>query len=1189
MAESTEVVSREQTARAFIEDRVDERARRNTAEQVQDTCSFARAERLLGREYHGRFLIELLQNAADAWRESGPNGARSRARVVLDAGPSLLVANQGAPFPEDAVIESLGQIGRSTKAQGEAIGHKGIGFKSVLEVSLTPELYSGLQAATPTLAVRFDPRLALDLIRARSPAWDRHIAEVDDVRDPISAVPILRYPMWVETLPAEIRALANDGFDTVILLPFHDQLRPEPNIDLETWLGSVRDALRDLTDEMLLLLGTFDRLEISDRLGGTSEVIEPQLEAAKEVALGTRRELVTVTRNGTATSRWRLYRRTLPDTRDLSGEIAVGLRVALDGERIVPAVDESFAAPFHLFFPTKIGSGLPFLLHGYFQVNAARTGFYDGAAAENNAILDVLADLVAKAVADTAAHDAPAVASLPDLLGQCLPPEEAHATTFYARALDLLDRIAWVPLEPGPGIPELAKPMGLLVDEQTDLIDRIARAFPPRYILARTDRGVPSREIGSAGHHFLVHRQPEGRSDLWESLALLCRPGAEGPWERGDEDAGFRALLDLVAALEVRDREETDDLLDGLREDSESCLLPVVAADGGRTLLPVPNVAEGIAGRRSRLVMARTREVNGAVLVPPDAMDVAFLRDGLLDSEAQVDRARPLGVRDFTVDNILERLRGVGSSDVDAEPVLWFLWALLARETRSEFSTETAAQRAVEFDPSAWFWCRPGHGGTAGPEADRQRRRRLLAATHLLARDGSWRPAETLSFGADWADWLESGACGPVTAAMTARATAYRALDAVAPSNAAMIATPEIVLPFLPDPVVTDDFEEEDHHQLNAERHAFLLTLGVWEVIPVEAFESRDMQNRDRIPWTGPSLDARMHRIVDAGGWQFVGYHWTGGEHRNVWIAEDFRFRWSLAEAAARDAMRTAWLVSVGTRLYSRLEHVAAFCPGCTSNGASHVKRYQSLPEENYPSLLAIELQTEPWIPAVLNGEKLQTPQFAPSVWWAERPPSRAGLQQSPLRYLQLCDPDVRLAPELQQLAGITTLEAADRVRLEDLVQRLRRGFEHADLPLLPDSSSGARQAFMGLHRLAYERLSELALGDEDAAEVLTQAGVLCDLGDRLEYVEPTEARHDDGRFAAYRRYFSGKVPFATLPRDRNQVAARLKIPPFVVSLNRRPSETSRDVTDELAGLLGDRTPELLAIVVHHSLRNADP
>jgi hypothetical protein len=30
------------------------------------------------------------------------------------------------------------------------------------------------------------------------------------------------------------------------------------------------------------------------------------------------------------------------------------------------------SAPFHLFFPTGIGSGLPFLLHGYFEVDAAR-------------------------------------------------------------------------------------------------------------------------------------------------------------------------------------------------------------------------------------------------------------------------------------------------------------------------------------------------------------------------------------------------------------------------------------------------------------------------------------------------------------------------------------------------------------------------------------------------------------------------------------------------------------------------------------------------------------------------------------------------------------------------------------------------------------------------------------------------
>jgi len=206
MADLAQVAAgREGAARHLIETRVAERATRNTAEEVQETCSFARAERLLGREYHGRFLIELLQNAADAWRDRGRDAKRSKVRVEVSEGPVLLVANQGNVFPAKSVIESLGQIGRSTKAHGEAIGHKGIGFKSVLEVSLTPQLYSGLGEPAPALAVRFDPREALDLIRSNSPDWDAQLAQVEDIDDPIAAVPVLRYPTWVDGLPATSR------------------------------------------------------------------------------------------------------------------------------------------------------------------------------------------------------------------------------------------------------------------------------------------------------------------------------------------------------------------------------------------------------------------------------------------------------------------------------------------------------------------------------------------------------------------------------------------------------------------------------------------------------------------------------------------------------------------------------------------------------------------------------------------------------------------------------------------------------------------------------------------------------------------------------------------------------------------------------------------------------------------------
>jgi hypothetical protein len=1025
----------------------------------------------------------------------------------------------------------------------------------------------------------------LELIRSHSPAWDDHFAAVDDIHDPILAVPVLRYPTWVDTLPAEVQALANDGFDTVIRLPFNDRLRPEPSTNRGAWLRLVRGALSDLSDEMLLLLGTFDRLEIVDRLDRNEHVIEPEWSPEADLARGATRELVTVTRNRSPTSRWRLYRRTLPDTHDLSGEIAVGLRHALDGEGLMPAVSGLASAPFHLFFPTKIGSGLPFLLHGYFEVNAARTGFYDGSAAQNEAILEELTDLVAVAVADTADHDPGTVATMPDLLGEASPPEDPHAAAFRERALRLLDDIAWVPLEAEPGLPELAKPTELVVDERTELVDKIAEVFPPTYILNRTGLGMPSRRIGVAGHRFLLERCPEDAPNLWDSLEALFRPGKQGPWASGEEDSGFRALLDLVAALDLHEREKADGLLEGLRGDPESCLLPVLAADGGRTLLPVSDVGEGVAGRRSLLVMARAREVGGMALVPPEALDVAFLPDGLLASEAEIDRAKPLGVRNFTVDNILDRLRGIDSADGNSDGVLRFLWALLVRETRSDFSTSTAAERAIEFDPSAWFWCRPGHGGSPGPEADRQRRRRLLAATLLPARDGKWRPAGTLAFGSEWASWLDRGACGPPTGASMARAKTYRALDAVSLSDSTMLGAPETVLPYLADHAAPDEPDEADEREWNAQRHAFLLTLGVWEVMPVEAFERWDARGK-RLPWTGPHQDSRMERVSAAGGWHFIQHPWAGADHQNVWIAEDFRFRWPLSDAAARDPAKTSELLSLGASLYSRLDRVAAFCSGCKSGGSGHNRWYHSSREDNYPSILAIQLQTDPWVPAVVDGSALDTPQLASSVWWASRPPAGAGLRQSPLRYLWLCDPEVELAGDLRRLALIDTLETADLSRLGRLLEMLREGFEIGGLAVSPESTTSARQAFVGLHRLAYERLAELAEDDSDAvADLLVRVGVLCDLGDGPGYVSPpSNARHDDGRFASYRRYFAGEVPFASLPRDRSQVATSLRIPPFAVSLKRRQGDVGRDVTDEVADLLADRIPELLAIVAHHSL-----
>lgn len=126
-------------------------------------------------------------------------------------------------------------------------------------------------------------------------------------------------------------------------------------------------------------------------------------------------------------TRWRLYRETLPEGSHLEGEIVVGL--PLSPEPVNTIQSNTAAAPFHLFFPTKISSGTPFLLHGYFELAARRASFYGGSEKQNRSLLQRLGRLVSEAVLDAAASGVD-LAPLAHLLGQAVPPEDPLALSF---------------------------------------------------------------------------------------------------------------------------------------------------------------------------------------------------------------------------------------------------------------------------------------------------------------------------------------------------------------------------------------------------------------------------------------------------------------------------------------------------------------------------------------------------------------------------------------------------------------------------------------------------------------------------------------------------------------------------------------------------------------------------------------
>lgn len=214
-------------------------------------------------QYHGRFLIELLQNAHDALFEvenhedHAPKDEGRIEIVVTDEPPfgCLYVANDGKPFTQSN-FNSLSRFGQSDKDPAKSIGNKGIGFRSVLEICLSPEIYSresSQSAAFNGFCFRFSPEIKskfqapiLDLLNGDDqPVIDLGIPvplvkwgnqQLQDVRslyieNKIDVAAELKFlspyllpePASRKNSPDKIHEFEEKGFSTVVRLPFISQ------------------------------------------------------------------------------------------------------------------------------------------------------------------------------------------------------------------------------------------------------------------------------------------------------------------------------------------------------------------------------------------------------------------------------------------------------------------------------------------------------------------------------------------------------------------------------------------------------------------------------------------------------------------------------------------------------------------------------------------------------------------------------------------------------------------------------------------------------------------------------------------------------------------------------------------------------------------------------------------------------
>lgn len=207
---------------ARVQDRADSEARMYLAGQAYDNPMTREQkdliEGVLAPEYAGRTVLELLQNGHDAHDSARTDGYME---VVLDLSEgehgTLYAVNGGIPVGATNFARICG-TGLSPKRPDQGIGNKGIGFKSVLQFSEAPEVYSARAEGVPGLdgyRFRFATPGDFDAIADRVGPDQPGLA--DELRSNLAA---LRVPVPLsDAVPPAVARYAERGVSTVVRLP----------------------------------------------------------------------------------------------------------------------------------------------------------------------------------------------------------------------------------------------------------------------------------------------------------------------------------------------------------------------------------------------------------------------------------------------------------------------------------------------------------------------------------------------------------------------------------------------------------------------------------------------------------------------------------------------------------------------------------------------------------------------------------------------------------------------------------------------------------------------------------------------------------------------------------------------------------------------------------------------------------
>lgn len=290
------------------------------------------------KEYNGRQLLELLQNADDE--------NSNEVLINLDTHENLLqISNRGdncKPFSYEG-IRSLMISNLSSKTTKKFIGNKGLGFRSIINWSEQITINSN------NLDIIFSKQIVSKIYdELFDKKQHKQLVEERNLPLNIKPIPFLSIP--------NIEDNDNLQWTTTILIIFKD-----------IFLQDIQKQLNELKEEILLFLNSITRLTVIVDNNKIFDVKKEDLET--KYTIYQKKEKLPI-------DLWD------KENEEEYYDLKIALHNHLDNN-----IHELFA-----YFPTKIDIKFPFIIHGTFDLNSSRNQINDSQ--KNRFILKKLVELI---------------------------------------------------------------------------------------------------------------------------------------------------------------------------------------------------------------------------------------------------------------------------------------------------------------------------------------------------------------------------------------------------------------------------------------------------------------------------------------------------------------------------------------------------------------------------------------------------------------------------------------------------------------------------------------------------------------------------------------------------------------------------------------------------------------------------